>query len=241
MQQPYNHTSQKANEPRIVTGNVEPIHPDPLEPIDLLQQYEQNHFYTRPQPAYQPRSEQSSSYTQGYAQQAEQPDQPFSSEMYQTRPPQYQSQQQYQFYAQVPYAQPAITAGSWPVQEAGVDGRILAAGSYLGFWLTGLIIALFVRENRFVRFHALQSALFYGAINVIWITYFWMIYNLVHYAHMRFLPVALTFVFIIINIIAAIGWFVGVMGALSGKYSKLPFVGDRCERLVGKKPFPFMA
>lgn len=126
------------------------------------------------------------------------------------------------------YVPPAAFPAYLHFQEVGSDGKILAAFSYMGFWLTGLIMLLFVRENRFIRFHALQSLLFFGAINVIYVLFVFFVHG-----HMPFFfafPVYLGF--ILANIIGCVGWFVGIFSSFSGKFMKLPFIGDFAERYV---------
>ncbi|HZR42004.1 MAG TPA: hypothetical protein VFB12_17930 [Ktedonobacteraceae bacterium] len=156
--------------------------------------------------------ERNNSYQQGYHQQM--------------TPPQY-AQQQPQYHQQ--YVPPAMYMGYPRFGEPSMDGKILAAISYLGFWLTGLIMLLFVRENRFIRFHAMQSLLFFGGINVIYFIF-------AFFVHMHFFPFFFAFPFflgfILANIVGCIGWFVGIIGAFSGKFVKLPFVGDLADRSV---------
>ncbi len=116
------------------------------------------------------------------------------------------------------------------VQEPGIDGKILAAISYIGFWLTGLLLLLFVRENRFIRFHALQSFLFFGGTMMLYIIApfafvgFWRV--------SPFVPIIAAMGFFVVTIVAAVAWFVGFIGALSGKCYKLPLAGDLAELLV---------
>src|SRR2546421_12862473 len=80
----------------------------------------------------------------------------------------YQQQEQlYGFQQHYGYQQPYLAppAGySSPDEKASMGMRVPAAGwlSYLGGWVTGLIFLLLKRENRFVRFHAMQSLLFFG-------------------------------------------------------------------------------
>src|SRR5260221_12971769 len=50
-----------------------------------------------------------------------------------------------------------------------IGSRFAAFLSYTSFWLTGLLFLLFENRNRFVRFHALQSLLFFGGVNVLYI------------------------------------------------------------------------
>jgi len=39
---------------------------------------------------------------------------------------------------------------------------------YVGFWVTGIIFLIIERENRLVRFHAMQSLVVFGILNIIW-------------------------------------------------------------------------
>jgi uncharacterized membrane protein len=84
-------------------------------------------------------------------------------------------QQQEQLYnSQQPYGYQqrdfAPSAGHTSFYEKiSPDARASRAGwlSYLGGWVTGLIFLLLKRENRFVRFHAIQSLLFFGAMSMV--------------------------------------------------------------------------
>jgi uncharacterized membrane protein len=42
------------------------------------------------------------------------------------------------------------------------------------------------------------------------------------------------FAFVVVNVVAFVAWFVGMVGAIRGKYVKLPFVGDIAERYVNR-------
>jgi uncharacterized membrane protein len=39
---------------------------------------------------------------------------------------------------------------------------------YVGFWVTGIIFLLIERKNRLIRFHAMQSLVTFGILNIIW-------------------------------------------------------------------------
>ena len=59
-----------------------------------------------------------------------------------------------------PPAQPAA-----PATGSGLDPKVAAALSYI--WIVGLIFFFIEKENRFIRFHALQSIIFGVANSVI--------------------------------------------------------------------------
>ncbi|GLV59098.1 hypothetical protein KDH_59260 [Dictyobacter sp. S3.2.2.5] len=111
------------------------------------------------------------------------------------------------------------------------EAKLAAVASYLVGWLTGMLLLLFVKENRFIRFHAMQSLLFFGGYTVFFVAFVRIIE-----AHIFFLSGFAIFAFVLMHIIAAIGWFVGVISAMSGKSTKLPFVGDWAERFVNNGP-----
>lgn len=39
---------------------------------------------------------------------------------------------------------------------------------YVGFWVTGIIFLIIERKNKLVRFHAMQSLVVFGILNIIW-------------------------------------------------------------------------
>ena len=48
-----------------------------------------------------------------------------------------------------------------------LDERVVAAGSYLLGFITGIVVLVLEKSNRFVRFHALQSIVTFGALAII--------------------------------------------------------------------------
>lgn len=58
----------------------------------------------------------------------------------------------------------------------GLNENIVAILCYLGFWITGILFLFIERDNKFVRFHALQSVMIFIPLTVIvylvaWIPY----------------------------------------------------------------------
>ncbi|GHO83360.1 DUF4870 domain-containing protein [Dictyobacter formicarum] len=127
------------------------------------------------------------------------------------------------------YTVPPLFGTNFVLMRQGptAEAKLVAILSYLAGWLTGMLLLLFVKDNRFIRFHAMQSFLFFGGYTVFFIAFL----NIIH-AHIFFLSGFAIFAFVLMHIIVAIGWFVGVVGAMNGKYVKLPFVGDWAERFA---------
>ena len=89
---------------------------------------------------------------------------------------------------------------------------------YLFAWVTGLIFFLLERENRFMRFHAMQSILFFGSLSILqWV-----------FSHLTFFGV----VGGALGVVMFIGWIVLMVKAGQGKYYKLPLFGDLADRLI---------
>ena len=126
---------------------------------------------------------------------------------------------------QMPHGYPPLFSSVQPLEGA----RLGAALSYALGWFSGLLFLLFAGENRYIRFHALQSIAFFGAINLLDIAVpaFWIGARGFH-AHWLIL---LSFFFLfLLNTIGFVGWLVGIIQAGRGTYYKLPFVGEAVAR-----------
>ena len=95
-----------------------------------------------------------------------------------------------------------------------MDANIAAALSYLVGFVTGVIFLLVEKENKFVRFHAMQSTLLFAGIVVIDIL-------------LQLVPIlgALVVIFVVIPA-SAILWLLLMFKAYQGEEFRLPLVGD---------------
>jgi uncharacterized membrane protein len=115
------------------------------------------------------------------------------------------------------------------------DVRVVAALTYSLGWFSGLMFALFNRQSRYVRFHALQSLIFFGGINLIDMGSLFVS----HFAIMRYVPFLHNFVFflflfiMLLNVVGFIGWIMGITQAYRGSYYRLPVVGDIVAGMLG--------
>ena len=143
---------------------------------------------------------------------------------------------------------PAASPGSNPTSGttgSGLDPKIAAALSYI--WIVGLIFFFIEKENRFVRFHALQSIIFGIA-------------NIVIMGVLAVLAVILTFAFgiggaivggalgslvsLLVWLVWLIFWLLGLVflialiftavKAYQGQKFKLPIIGNMAEKIVDK-------
>jgi uncharacterized membrane protein len=98
--------------------------------------------------------------------------------------------------------------------STGLDANLAAALSYLVGFVSGIVFLVIEKENRFVRFHALQSVLAFGAITLLWVL-------------LNAVPL-LGFVLGVLVIIpgSAIIWLVLMFKAYQGEEFKLPIVGS---------------
>ena len=139
----------------------------------------------------------------------------------------YQQQTNYQQPYGTPYAASQNPNGP---TSMGMDANVAAGLSYLFSLIGGLIFYFGEKQNRFVRFHAMQSILF----NAFWIILFVVIFTLqsVFYATVILAPVAivLTCLTFLLPLAALVLWIILMVYAFQGKYFKLPVIGDYAER-----------
>ena len=100
----------------------------------------------------------------------------------------------------------------------GLDSNVAAALSYAMGWVTGAAFLFAERENRFVRFHALQSTITFGALCVAWMVslsipiFGWLL------------------AFMVIPPLSVVLWLLLMFKAYHGEQFKLPFAGDIAEQ-----------
>jgi uncharacterized membrane protein len=100
--------------------------------------------------------------------------------------------------------------------STGMEQNTAGLLCYVLGWVTGIIFLLLEKDNRFVRFHAIQSIIVFGFLNVLGIV-------------LGLIPVIRWFTWII-GVIAFILWVVLMVKAYQGKMYKLPVAGDIAER-----------
>jgi uncharacterized membrane protein len=131
-----------------------------------------------------------------------------------------QQQYQYQYQYQAPFFGQPGDVGPLERTSMGLKARTAGVLSYLATWITGIIFILIERENRFVRFHAMQSILFFGGLSIIeWIAGNVYILHSLSWG---------------LGIVQLVCWIFLMVKAGQGKYYKLPLVGDYAERFANQ-------
>jgi len=101
--------------------------------------------------------------------------------------------------------------------STGLQPNVAALLCYLAGWITGLIFYLIEKENKFVRFHAFQALVTFGALTVLTII-------------LGFIPVIGWALIPILYIAELVLWIVLMVKAYQGEMFKLPIAGDMAEK-----------
>ncbi|MBF0483848.1 MAG: hypothetical protein HQL25_03980 [Candidatus Omnitrophica bacterium] len=91
----------------------------------------------------------------------------------------------------------------------GIDPKIAAVLSYSLGWVTGIVLYLLENDNKYVRFHAIQSVIVFGILNFL---------------------VYLPFFGVLLGMAGFVLWLVLMVKAYQGEYFKLPVAGEWAEK-----------
>jgi uncharacterized membrane protein len=98
----------------------------------------------------------------------------------------------------------------------GLDENVASAICYLLIWITGLIFYLVEKENKMVKFHALQSVITFLPLQII----YWVLSYVFWWSGIT------SILTILVGLIMFILWIVLMIKAYQGERYKLPVVGD---------------
>ena len=90
-------------------------------------------------------------------------------------------------------------------------------------------LLLVEKQNRFVRFHAMQSILFFGGLTVIRI-----ILSFIGFFDIPFLGLLTGLIWLAVGIVGLVGYIILLINGFQGKYYKLPIVGDYAEKYANQ-------
>lgn len=140
-----------------------------------------------------------------------------------------QQQQQYDTYQ--PPSSAAQGTSAYDPTSTGMKGTTAALVSYVLWWFTGIIFFIIERKNRFVRFHAAQSFLFFGSVSIL--------LTILHYLSIipilgLLLALPLSFLTTVVYVLAIAAWLFMMYQAYRGNYFRLPIFGSYAESLVDR-------
>ncbi len=117
--------------------------------------------------------------------------------------------------------------------STGIQANVAGLLSYVLGWITGLIFFLIEKENKFVRFHALQSIITFGGLSVLSIAISVFV-GIFAAMGAGFLVPILTLINALLGILGLILWILLMIKAYQGEKFKLPIAGDIAEKNVEK-------
>ncbi|HSP21484.1 MAG TPA: DUF4870 domain-containing protein [Planococcus sp. (in: firmicutes)] len=122
------------------------------------------------------------------------------------------------FDSQTVFKRPEALRASGPTGTAiGLTENHAGSLAYLFGFVTGFLLLIVEKENRFVRFHALQSIL----LSITFITVFTVL---------GMLPVIGWLSGVILMPIGLVLWIILMLNASNGKYSKVFYIGQFAEK-----------
>lgn len=135
----------------------------------------------------------------------------------------------------------AATASPLGASSIGMDPKIAAGLGYL-IGIVGLIFFFIEKQNRFVKFNALQAIFLHFGVGIVEFVLFIPYIILAAAATASGSGFASILVLLfgclmgLLGIAWFVGWLVAMIQAFQGKYFKFPLVGDWADRIVSKTP-----
>ena len=116
-----------------------------------------------------------------------------------------------------PKVEPVVTGEVESKTSTGLEPNVAGFLCYLFWWVTGVIGLILEKENKFVRFHALQSIIVFGTLFMAITALSWM-------------PVVGGFFSAVIGILTFVLWILLMVKAYQGEKYKIPLAGDFVEK-----------
>lgn len=100
--------------------------------------------------------------------------------------------------------------------STGIQPNVAGLLAYAVGLVSGIIFFLIEKENKFVKFHAMQSMMLFGALFVLSFV-------------LAFVPVFA----VLVNLASIILWIICMIQAYQGKWFRVPVIGDLAAKQVG--------
>ncbi len=103
--------------------------------------------------------------------------------------------------------------------STGIQPNVAALLSYVLGIVTGIVFFLIEKENKFVRFHAMQSMLAFGSLFVLQV-----VIPIVPFIGWMLVP--------LVSLLGLVVWILLMVKAYQGEMFKLPVIGDFAEQKI---------
>jgi uncharacterized membrane protein len=103
--------------------------------------------------------------------------------------------------------------------SSGMNQNVAGLLCYVAGWITGLIFFLIEKENKFVRFHAMQSIITFGGLTVLF-----FVAGVIPFVNLVLVP--------ILGLAQLVLWIILMVKAYQGEKFKLPVIGDIAEKNI---------
>ena len=104
--------------------------------------------------------------------------------------------------------------------STGLSENVAGLLCYVLGWVSGIVFLLIKPDNKFVRFHAIQSIIVFGILNIAGVILGWI-------------PFIGAFFAWIIGVLSFILWIVLMIKAYQGTRYKVPWAGNLAEKRAG--------
>ncbi len=104
--------------------------------------------------------------------------------------------------------------------STGLDANVAGLLCYIVGIITGILFLVLEKENRFVRFHAMQSTIVSGGLIVVSVI-------------LSLVPTLGALILGLLNIAALVLWIVCMVQAFQGQMFRIPVIGDIAAKQVG--------
>jgi uncharacterized membrane protein len=101
--------------------------------------------------------------------------------------------------------------------RTGLSPNVAGLLCYVGAWVSGIILLILEPENRFVRFHAVQSIIVFGSLTIAG-------------SLLGLIPVVGVAFAVVVGVLGFVVWVTMMVKASNGEWYKLPWVGGVAER-----------
>lgn len=98
--------------------------------------------------------------------------------------------------------------------------RAMAVIAYFGWWVTGVMLLVAEKDNSFIRFHAMQSTIFFGFVTLMFI-------------FLLFIPPLWT-LNLILSPLSFVYWLYLMYQAYEGEEYEIPYIGQMAKKQLDK-------